>query len=63
MGELTHRALRTVAGEELARRFLERLRTESANADDLAIEVAKLYGPELRGFCCVLVKELGGGNA
>lgn len=51
-------ALRVIAGEDRATEFLDGLRAGTTRGDDLALIVAALYGPELRGFCRVLVKAL-----
>lgn len=56
-------AMRVIAGENRATAFLDSLRAGTARSDELALIVAALYGPELRGFCRVLVKALEVRNA
>ena len=52
------RAVRVIAGEDLATDFIRRLRDGTAQPDDLAGLVAPLYGDGLRGFCSALAKAL-----
>ena len=56
---LSAQALRVIEGEHQAREFIARLRAQQADADELALVVAPLYGATLRGFCAVLAKALG----
>lgn len=51
-------ALRVIAGEDKAREYLLKLRDGTAQPDDLALMLAALYGPELRGFARTLAKAL-----
>jgi hypothetical protein len=60
---LVGQALQVIEGENQAHEFLRRLRSEQADAHDLAVSVSMLYGARLRGFCSVLTKMLGGGHA
>lgn len=53
-------ALRVIEGEHKAAQFLARLQAQQADPDELALIVAALYGANLRGFCRVIVKALGG---
>lgn len=52
-------ALRTLDGERKAAAYLERLRGQQADPDELALIVAQLYGATLRGFCRIISKALG----
>lgn len=47
-------ALRVIVGETKAVEYIGALRDGTKQPDDLAVIVAALYGPELRGFCRVL---------
>jgi len=60
---LAGQALQVIEGESRAHEFLRRLRAEQADAHELSVIVAALYGPRLRGFCSVLTKALGGAHA
>ena len=51
-------ALQTLEGERRAVRYLARLRAGQAEPDELALTVAPLYGPVLRGFCRAIEKAL-----
>ncbi len=51
-------ALRVLEGEAAAREFVTKARSGQAGGDELAVEVCKLYGPGLRGYCSVLVKAI-----
>lgn len=54
----SHQAMQAIEGERLAADFLEQLRAQQADADELARILAKLYGARLRGFCRGIVKVL-----
>ena len=60
---LSHKALRVIQGEQQGAEFIAALRAERATADDLAVSLSALYGPQLQGFCRVLVKALEVRNA
>lgn len=51
-------ALQVLEGERLAAEFLEALRDGRAGGDELAVLLARLYGPRLRGACGLLAKLL-----
>ena len=53
-------ATRVIVGEQKAREYLVRLHAEQAGPDELALILAKLYGAELRGFCRVVERAIGG---
>lgn len=59
---MAEQALKLIEGEQEAREYLRRLRTEVVGPDELAVSVAMLYGSALRGFCRVLAKALGGAH-
>jgi hypothetical protein len=48
-----------IEGEAKARAYIERLQSQQADPDELALIVAKLYGATLRGFCRAIAKALG----
>lgn len=60
-GNAVH-ALRVIEGEAKAREYLARLQAEQADPDELALILAALYGPTLRGFCAVITKALPKGG-
>jgi hypothetical protein len=51
-------ALLVIEGEAEAAQFLARIRTSHIAPDELAVTVAALSGPALRGFCRALTKAL-----
>jgi hypothetical protein len=53
-------ALQTIEGERKATEYLARLHAEQAAPDELALLLAPLYGPALRGFCRAIEKALEG---
>lgn len=55
---LSAQALRFIQGERRAHDFIARLEAQQADEDELSMILAKLYGPELRGFVRVLTKAL-----
>ena len=55
---LGSRAVRVIAGEQLAADYIQRLRDGTSQPDELAAIVAPLYGDGLRGFCGALAKAL-----
>ena len=56
-------ALRVIEGEHKAAQYLARLQAQQADPDELALIVATLYGATLRGFCRMIEKAQGVGNA
>lgn len=56
-------AQRIVSGERLADNYLTRLQAKQAGEAELAITVSRLYGAQLKSFCAVLEKALGGHHA
>lgn len=59
----TGQAQRMSEGERMAGDFLARLRAQQADAEELALIVAALYGATLRGFCRALCNALEGDHA
>ncbi len=57
---IAEQAAFTIEGEDYARACIERLRADSAEPDELAVLLAFLHGPMLRGACRVIEKELRG---
>lgn len=55
----SEQALQVIEGEAKARAYIERLQSQQADPDELALIVAKLYGATLRGFCRAIAKALG----
>ena len=53
-------ATRVIVGEHKAAEYLARLHAEQADPDELALIVSMMYGAELRGFCRVVEKAIGG---
>lgn len=53
-------ALRVIGGERRAVEFLASLAADQCRPDELALIVAAMYGPTLRGFCAVITKALAG---
>ena len=56
-------ALSSIKGERRAHDFLARLEAHKADADELALIVAKLRDAELRGFMRILTRALAGSPA
>ena len=56
---LSGQALRVIEGESRAAQYLDRLKAEQADPEELALIVSMLYGATLRGFCRAIEKALG----